>query len=323
MRCKICHNDTNNVEIVAKEMMFGLDEQFKYFQCSNCQCLQIAEIPQDMSKYYSESYYSYSMNKNISIKHKLKSLIRRKRNQYAILNNSLIGRALYNLYPCSDLKMLSEVKLHLNSKILDIGCGDGAYLLNIKEIGFDDLLGVDPFIKDNILYDNGLQIQKKSIQEVDGKWDLIMFHHSLEHIEDQHKTIETAFNLLSDNGTILIRIPSVSSYAWENYRENWVQLEAPRHFYLHSHKSIKLLIEKYDMTVEKTICDSTIFQFWASEQYKAGIALKDGKSYSENPNNSIFSKTQINQFIQMTNALNIQGQGDSFAYFIRKKRYLL
>ena len=41
-------------------MMFGLREEFGYFQCSSCNCLQIDEFPKDISKYYStENYYSF------------------------------------------------------------------------------------------------------------------------------------------------------------------------------------------------------------------------------------------------------------------------
>ena len=71
MKCKICHNDERNKVIVAKEKMFGIGEEFKYLECSNCGCLQIIEIPENMDKYYPRNYYSYK-NELFDVKFNLK-----------------------------------------------------------------------------------------------------------------------------------------------------------------------------------------------------------------------------------------------------------
>ena len=44
-RCNICGNRKDNNHFIVKEMMFGLLDEFNYFQCFKCRCLQIAEIP--------------------------------------------------------------------------------------------------------------------------------------------------------------------------------------------------------------------------------------------------------------------------------------
>jgi len=59
MICKICNNSENNKEFRVKEMMFGVGDQFTYFECSKCGCLQIAEILKNMGKYYPANYYSF------------------------------------------------------------------------------------------------------------------------------------------------------------------------------------------------------------------------------------------------------------------------
>jgi hypothetical protein len=58
-QCKICGNTENNNVVIAREMMFGFRDEFKYFKCSFCGCLQIVEYPEDLSGYYPETYYSY------------------------------------------------------------------------------------------------------------------------------------------------------------------------------------------------------------------------------------------------------------------------
>ena len=57
-QCRICNNSNDNQVYLVKEMMFGFPDEFVYFKCSNCGCLQISEEPADISKYYPTDYYS-------------------------------------------------------------------------------------------------------------------------------------------------------------------------------------------------------------------------------------------------------------------------
>jgi len=57
-------------------------------------------------------------------------------------------------------------------------------------------------------------------------------------LADRAKVVFGGQNLMEKaakvpGGWCVIRIPTVSSFAWEHYREQWVQLDAPRHFFLH------------------------------------------------------------------------------------------
>ena len=60
MKCAICGNVENNKAYLLKEMMFGFRDEFKYFECANCACFQIENIPQNMQKYYPDNYYSFN-----------------------------------------------------------------------------------------------------------------------------------------------------------------------------------------------------------------------------------------------------------------------
>jgi len=158
------------------------------------------------------------------------------------------------------------------------------------------------------------------IQKVEGSWDLILFHHSLEHMPDQLETLKAASKLLTRNGVCLANLPTVSSYAWKKYRTSWVQLDAPRHFFLHSVKSLSILAEQAKLSLKGFFYNSTAFQFWGSEQYLKGVPLCSRRSYLENPSNSIFSRSQIKAFERKAKELNLIGQGDAAAfYFVGKK----
>ena len=61
MACRICGADKVSERITAREMMFGTREEFEYFCCGSCGTLQIADIPDDLGRFYaSETYYSFN-----------------------------------------------------------------------------------------------------------------------------------------------------------------------------------------------------------------------------------------------------------------------
>lgn len=320
MKCRICNNTEGNETYEVKEMQFGLREKFTYFQCPKCECLQIAEVPSDISKYYPSTYYSFLSSSPEKPQYPIIRPVKNLRNSYAVFGKGIPGRLFYRLFPAGKLRMLSRAGLKKDSSVLDVGCGSGTILYDLKELGFKHLLGVDPYIKEDIEYRNGLKILKKDIHEVDGKWDLIMFHHSFEHIPDPMETMKSVSRLLDQGGVCLIRIPTASSYAWEHYRENWVQLDAPRHFFLHSVKSIELLAGMTDLTLDEVVYDSTEFQFWGSEQYKRDIPLYNPEKQSFGRSSSLFSRKEIAAFRRMATELNQKNQGDACAFFLRKKQ---
>ena len=319
MTCKVCNNSEGNKAYEVKEMQFGLRERFTYFQCSKCECLQIAEVPADMSSYYPSNYYSFLSSSPEKSQNPIIRWIKTQRNRYAVSGRGIPGRLFHKFFPAGKLRMLSRIGMTEESAILDVGCGSGTILYDLKELGFRNLLGVDPYINEDIEYRNGLKILKKDIHEVGGKWDLIMFHHSFEHIPDPLETMLSVSELLTAGGVCLIRIPTASSYAWERYRENWVQLDAPRHFFLHSVRSIELLSEKTGLSLERIEYDSNEFQFWGSEQYVRDVPLYDPKSQSFGPSRSLFSREEMAGFRRKATELNLKNQGDACAFFLRKK----
>lgn len=316
MRCRICGNSTQNRSYEIKEMMFGFRDIFTYFQCSQCNCLQIKEIPPDISKYYPEKYYSFEPVEEL--RNPLKNLLKKMRDSYAIFNKGILGKLLFILYPNEKLRTLYKTNINKQSRILDVGCGSGLLLYSLKNIGFHSLLGIDPYINKDIRYENGLTILKKSVFQITEKWDLIMFNHSFEHISNPIETLQQCSELLNNGGVCLIRIPTVSSYAWNYYKANWVQLDAPRHFFLYSIDSINLLTQQSELRLEEIVFDSFEFQFWGSEQYLRDIPLRAENSYLNNPSKSIFTHSQIKSFKNKAKKMNLLKQGDQAAFYLRK-----
>lgn len=310
MQCKICQNTENNEKFIAKEMFFGLMDEFEYFQCANCECLQIKDFPENISKYYPDNYYSYNSHPGrkldgIAWQFKLYDMVRK--------NKIKLPLFLYKgAFKRLNVNILNSIPDGTKS-ILDVGCGNGFLLYCLKLMGYEKLVGVDLFIEKDLYYKNGVKVLKKDLLELeaDEKFDFIMLHHSFEHMYQQQEIMAKIHDLLAEDGTCLLRIPLIG-YAWDKYGTDWVQLDAPRHFFLHSQKSLEILAEKADLFINNVVYDSTPFQFTGSEQYKAGIPLiKQKKS-------SFFSINERKEFEQKTNELNRSKTGDQACFYLKK-----
>lgn len=302
MKCKICSNDKENQTYEAYELMFRSGENFRYFQCSKCMCLQIEEVPANMSKYYPDDYYSYN---TINGDNKIKNFLLGLRNKYAVFGKGIIGKLISYKYSNQALESLKLLQIKKSTTILDVGCGAGTLLYRLRELGLTNLLGIDPFNEKDIQYKNGLVIEKRDIYNVEGKWDIVMFHHSFEHIHEPENVLRTVASLLASEGHCIVRIPTSSSYAWKHYGVNWVQLDAPRHLFLHSVESMKILSERVGLDLWKVVYDSTSYQFSESEAY----------ARKEPP---IFSKKEISAFSKRAKELNETEQGDQAVFYLRK-----
>jgi SAM-dependent methyltransferase len=309
MQCKICGNLTDNELIIAKERMFGYGDKFEYIICSKCQCLQIKDIPENIDKFYPSDYYSYQEAKFPSKLNWFNFFLKRSLINYYMGYRDITGFFLSFIYE-NPFPWIREKEINFDTKILDVGSGAGRKLLSLQRSGFKNLTGIDPFIEKDIHYNNGVNVFKKDISEMDEKYDFIMLHHSFEHMQNPQQIIKHISRLLSTDGCVLIRVPVANSYAWHKYKDSWVGMDAPRHFFLHTTESMNILMSETDMSIDEIIYDSTAFQFTGSEKYSRNLPYSTP--------DSIFTKNELRNFKKEAENLNEIGQGDAACFFIKK-----
>ncbi|MBS4063408.1 MAG: class I SAM-dependent methyltransferase [Chitinophagaceae bacterium] len=317
MKCALCSNTSGNASFKMKEMMYGFKDEFNYFVCRLCECIQIESIPDNLSKFYPSHYYSYH-NVNQHLKH---SWFRTIQCQAYIgaKKDWLHKLSVWKYRPPAFYNHLKLLKLYnLKAKVVDIGSGNGEFLSWMYGVGYSDLTGADPFIEKDVIFNKEFRLLKQSIYELDRKFDCIMLHHSLEHMDEQHKVFDRLYELLEPDGNMLIRIPIVSKPLMEEYGTNVVSLDPPRHFFIHSQKSFKMLAEQHGFEIYETVFDATEFSYWASEQYKNDIYL-NGHPQSYLTNKNAFSEEQINVFRAKIQDLNERSESDNVCYYLRKK----
>lgn len=315
--CHVCQITSNSHEFLAREMMYGISGEFLYFQCPFCKGIQQAEVDIDLSKYYPKNYYSFSSAKK-SRGFELKHMIKRLNGAYFLGKPSLLGKMLSVVLGRPHIPdWVMQTGVCLDDKILDVGTGSGQMLVHLSSLGFTNLTGIDRYIEGDAKYKGlGVQIWKTEIQKHEGSYDLVMFHHSFEHIPDPVVTLKEAMRLAKPGGYILIRVPVAETYAWRTYGLNWVQFDAPRHLFLHTVKSIEILSDKVGLTLEKVIFDSTAFQFWGSEQYSMNIPLFAKESYVNNK--ALFPEEEMAAFEHKAIQLNHLSDGDQACFYLKR-----
>lgn len=316
MQCRICGSREGHREYDAREMMFGIRDLHRYFQCADCGCLQIANIPQQPEKYYRSDYYSFLPPKETG----LTAWLLNERRRYSVLRKGFVGKLLMRAKPLPHFDFLQTFKPFFNSesRILDVGCGSGHILRALRASGFQHARGVDPYIAKDIKVNGVPLIVRAHLNEVTETFDIILFNHSLEHMAEQLASLRHALRLLTLDGICAVRIPLVSSKAWENYGVNWVQLDAPRHLFLHSRASFERLSTAAGFQIISVDYDSTAFQFWGSEQYCRDVPLMDPKSYAVHPGESSFTSAQIRTFEAEAARLNAMQLGDQATFLLRR-----
>jgi len=307
--CKICGNMLGNRTHEACEMMFGFRDIFTYVECSACGCVALRDRPKSLDKYYPHTYSSFARKV-----HWLRRLAKKLRARSYFGQGFGVGSWIADRYPRPDLAAMARMAVPKDRRILDVGCGTGKLLLELCALGYKNLAGTDPFIESDLDCGNGVLVKKCFLTELARTpklaWDLIMFHHSFEHIPDQLETLQAAAGLLAPNGSCIVRIPVVG-YAWEKYGTNWVQLDPPRHFFLHTEKSVQLLSEKAGLRIKSVEYDSFEFQFWGSELYVRGIALG-----AKGVPRRFFTAKEFRDFKRKSDDLNAARRGDQAMFVL-------
>ena len=306
--CRICGGPLVRA-LRVREMMFGTREEFSYHQCAGCDCLQIDAVPADIGRHYPTDYYSYDLTQHNAIKR----LRRGTRRRLILTAPALISRSMRLFSGSDDLFHLYRHRLgvSLTSRLLDVGSGSGAHVIELREAGIRRAFGVDPYVPFTTERDGIPLVYKARLVDLEHTYDFITFHHSLEHMPDQKSALQEAARLLASGGKILIRIPTVSSYAYHKYGADWVGLDAPRHLYLHSHRSVKFLAKSVNLIVKDLWCDSNAMQFMASEQYRKNIPLIDPSSATRDGGKGLFSLSERWAFKLHAVRMNRQLRGDS------------
>jgi len=303
-------------------MMFGTREPFKYFSCVACSTLQIVNALEDeeLARHYPADYYSH----NVSAQPRILGWLTMQHDRFELHTGGGLVGAFTAALPAGvrvaiggAVRVIGQLGVDSDARILDVGCGGGALLDRLARAGFNNLFGADPLLAADYETPRSVSLMTRYLKDVTGEFDLIMFNHSLEHMPDPVATLKEACEKLAAGGICLVRLPTTSSEAWDTYREDWFQIDAPRHIVIPSRQGMELAANTVGLRVEKMFDDSNLAQFIASEAYRRDIAMNELKSLRNLVR--IFGARRIWGWERRSELLNRQCRGDQTGFVLRAK----
>ena len=304
--------------IPTREMMFGLRDRFHYQECRSCGHLQLLDPPDDASRYYPSDYYS--LDAPDSAPRGPRGPVRRwlseglLRLPPAACDRLAAWRRLDPLYMA-----LAGLGLSTEARICDVGCGGGELLVRLWKRGFRHLVGIDPHVESDIEVAPSVWVRKLAAEQLDGEFDVILLNHSLEHMAAPRAVLERLRARLAPEGVIVARVPIAGGLAWRRYAGDWVGLDPPRHIFVPTERSMRLLAQRAGLHVQRVFHDSHALQFWGSEQYRHDIPLRDPSSWAQSPAAARFSHADVGRWHCHSQRLNAAGDGDNAGFILRRE----
>lgn len=284
-------------------------EMFAYSHC-DCQTLSLINPDLDFSAYYGANYYSIARKRPGG----LKGAAIRARNALTAFAPRPIADAVTGISEHPVIPQLRPIldgadcaHIPRTGSWLDIGCGAGTLLHDLREIGFTNLTGCDPFMREERM-EPGFRLLRGDGLDLGERFDCVMMHHSLEHVPDPEGTLRALHRILSPRGVMLIRIPLCGSEPWRLHGGEWGNLDAPRHTTLWSRSGFVKAAQRSGWAMRRVTHDAKPRSLYSGEARLRGV--------SEGRAPGLFSPAEMRGFARAVSAQNAAGTSDAAAFYL-------
>ncbi len=243
-KCTICGQTSFSIFKKLFDDRFGYPGYFDMDRCSSCgHCdLQPKLKLEDITRLYTEFYPR--QNINVEEMRRIQNS-QKKMGIFDHLDQWFHGK--------HDAHRFIPKTLAKDSKVLDIGCGEGKSLFEIKSMGYD-AYGVDPDknlapVRDNL----GLNLFVGTIEEYPGKdnFDCIAASQLIEHIVNTEHFLNICKGLLKNNGTLILSTPNINSLTRKIFGRRWIHWHIPFHQQVFTKRSMRMMLRKNGFALMK------------------------------------------------------------------------
>jgi 2-polyprenyl-3-methyl-5-hydroxy-6-metoxy-1,4-benzoquinol methylase len=305
LKCITCNVSENVVfKFSARANYYNIDQNYDYWFCNDCLVLFRDPFLEIDFNSYDNNYYSFQ---KISKKEKIKNYLA------SILFNLFYYTGI-DLRKNDDIlnKTFKILKIKKNAKILDIGCGNGHFLLRLKTFGYKKILGYEPYLKEK---DLEINIFNKDLNYLNGYYDFINVNHVIEHVNNPIDFLKNINRLLSFQGIAVVCFPKYGRMV-EIDNEHSYLVQAPDHIALYTEKSFEILCLKAKLKIlSKTIDSSGTFNWLVmGALWKKGIYAK---SFHKNLLLKL-NKNEINNLKNISKDIIKRNHGSNLLYVLQK-----
>ena len=226
--CDLCGSGKDRTFLTLPDMMSGsTDQVYRLARCRVCELIYLNPRPYvwDIGSYYPDDYAPFERRK--------------------------ISASARNWLHQRSVRELRHILAPPNS-VLDIGCGTGELLGQIRRGGNQHLTGIEPSPRAAAVAreQHGLNVRTGTLEQArfpDESFDTVLLSHSLEHLPSPRKTMSEIQRVLKPGGAVVIWAPNARSMAASILGRYWMGWDVPRHFYAFTPGSLHRLIETTDL----------------------------------------------------------------------------
>jgi SAM-dependent methyltransferase len=227
--CPLCHAVAPGHYLTCTDHLVSLKE-FELKRCSSCGFIFTSDPPgeKEIGGYYeSDDYISHSD----SGKTFLDKVYREVRKVMLIIKKKLVIRNIQK--PAG--------------KILDLGCGTGHFLDEMRRSGWETTgVEINKKAREHAASMFGLDvIHPDNIGALpSGQYDCITLWHVLEHFHKPFEYFTEIKRLLKPTGTVIVALPNSDSFDALHYGKDWAAFDVPRHLWHFNPATFSIFAEK-------------------------------------------------------------------------------
>lgn len=253
--CDLCGSQASEPMFEAKDRLHGSPGVFTYVRCSRCGLVYMNPqiVPEDLARIYPSDYGPHqAVEKKPRSGHALKAELK---------------RIPFASTLCAEFTT--------DSRLLDVGCGAGAFLAKMHAATGCTVCGVDnsEAAVQTAKQMYGIDIFHGTLLEApfpDGSFDAITAWSFLEHVPNPRQVIRRMSQLLKPGGLCVICVPNMASFNARVFRDRWYHLDCPRHLHLFSPQTLSRLMAESGLTVDGIAFDRSARGLVQSLRYRFG-----------------------------------------------------
>jgi SAM-dependent methyltransferase len=135
--------------------------------------------------------------------------------------------------------------------LLDVGCGDGAFLVSARRDGWE-VAGTE--MNPSLARAAGIKVWTQFDEAAAlAPFACVTAWHSLEHLRSPREVIRQAVGLLEPGGVLLVAVPNAEGLQARMYGSKWFHLDVPRHLYHFGPRSLTMLLEGAGLEVVRRV----------------------------------------------------------------------
>lgn len=237
--CHGCGMDDDSFFLVGEQDMSGKEGKFQYVNCNHCGLTyQNPRIHIDQIKdFYDKDYLAYKSKRDLGI--------------FGPLYAWAMGK-----HDRDKAEIIESVlKPGKQTRILDVGCAIGTFLLLMKDrygcrisgVDFNETLTYPRF--EEIDFHCGLFYEQDRL--ANGGYDVITMWHFLEHCYNPMRSLAKAREVLADGGKLIIEVPRLDSLSFRLFKDKWPGIQAPVHTVLFDKLHLIGMLEKSGFKVTR------------------------------------------------------------------------